>query len=123
MAGNTPTNATYAKLPDFLTMKGTLGNSRADINKIALAGAVLQGVGGKSGQVGGALQGLGSLLSGGANTNSSSSTNQSGGRASGLLQGLGGVLKNSTPAATNAPATNQSPVNSLINGLFGPKKR
>src|ERR1019366_6453506 len=42
LAGNTPTNATYAKLPDFLTMKGTLGSSKADINKLALATAVLQ---------------------------------------------------------------------------------
>jgi uncharacterized protein involved in outer membrane biogenesis len=79
MAGNTPANATYAKLPDFLTMKGTLGNSKADINKVALVSAVLQGVGGKGGQ------------------------------ASSLLQGVGGLLGNNAPGATNAPATNPSP--------------
>jgi hypothetical protein len=123
MAGNTPPNLTYAKLPDFLSMKGTLGNPKTDINYVALASAVMQGVGGKTGQAGGALQGLGSLLSGGTNTASSSSTNQSGGKVGGLLQGIGGLLNNSAPAATNAPATNQSPVNNLINGLFGPKKK
>jgi hypothetical protein len=123
MAGNTPTNATYAKLPDFLTMKGTLGSSKADINYGALASAVLQGVGGNAGQAGGALQSLSSLLSGGTNTISNSSTNQSGGRAGGLLQGISGLVSNSVPAATNAPATNQSPVNDLIDGFFGPKKK
>ena len=123
MAGNTPTNATYAKLPDFLTMKGTLGNSKADINYVALASASLQGVGGKAGQVGGALQGLSGLFSGGTNATSGSSTNPSGGKAGGLLQGIGGLLGNSPPAATNAPATNQSPADSLLRGLFRPKKK
>jgi uncharacterized protein involved in outer membrane biogenesis len=123
MAGNTPTNVTYAKLPDFLSMKGTLGNPKTDINYIALASAAMQGAGGEAGQAGGALQSLNSLLTGGTNTTSGSSTNQSGGKAGGLLQGIGGLLNNSAPAATNAPATNQSPVNSLIDGLFGPKKK
>ncbi len=123
MAGNTPTNATYAKLPDFLSMKGTLGNPKTDINYVALAGAALQGAGGKAGQVGGALQSLNNLLSGGTNAAPASSTNQSGGKAGGLLQGLGGLLDNSTPRATNAPATNQSPADSLIRGFFGPKKK
>ena len=119
LAGNTPTNAPYAKLPDFLTMKGTLGNAKPDINPIALASAVLQGRGGNAGQAGGALQSFGSLLSGGTNT-SSTGTNQSSGKANGLLQGLGSLL-GGTP--TNAPASNQSPADSLLNGLFGPKKK
>ena len=124
MAGNTPTNATYAKLPDFLTMKGTLGNSKADIDKVALATAVLQGVGGKGGQAGGVLQSLSNLLSKGTNTTSNASTNQPGGKVGGILQGLGGLLNNSTAGATNAPAaTNQSPANRLLDGLFGPKKK
>jgi len=93
MAGNTPASATYAQLPDFLTMTGTLGNSKADVNKAALLSAVLQGVGGKGGQAGG------------------------------LLQGVGGLLGNNASAATNAPATNPSPANNLLDGLFGPKKK
>jgi uncharacterized protein involved in outer membrane biogenesis len=123
LAGNTPTNATYAKLPDFLTMKGTLGNSKADINKVALATAVLQGMGGKGGQAGGALQSLSSLLSGGTNAPSSSSTNQPGGKAGSLLKDVNSFLGNKASAATNAPATNASPVNSLLNDFFGPKKK
>jgi hypothetical protein len=123
LAGNTPTNATYAKLPDFLTMKGTLGNSKADINKVALATAVLQGMGGKGGQAGGALQSLSSLLSGGTNAPSSSSTNQPGGKAGGILKDVNSFLGNKASAATNAPATNASPVNSLLNDFFGPKKK
>ena len=121
MLGDTPTNAPYAKLPEFLTMKGTLGNSEAKINYIALASASLQAAGGKGGQYSGALQGLSGLLSGGTNT-TTTSTNQPGGKAGGLLQGLGGLLGNSVPPATNAPATNQSPAN-LLDGLFGPKKK
>jgi hypothetical protein len=119
LAGNTPTNAAYAKLPDFLTMKGTLGNSKADINKIALASAVMQGVGGKTGQAGGALQGLSSLLSGGTNTTVNTGTNQSSSTAGGLMQGIGGILGNSPTATTNAPATNQSPVKNLLKGFLG----
>jgi hypothetical protein len=80
-------------------------------------------VGGKAGQAGGALQGLSNLLSGGTNTTSNASTNQVGGKAGALLQGIGGLLNNSAPAATNASATNQTPVNNLLNGLFGPKKK
>ena len=120
MAGNTPTNATYAKLPDFLTMKGTLGNSKPDINYIALGSAVLQGTGGKGGQIGGALQGLSGFLSKGTNAPSNASTNQPGGKVGGLLQGLGGLLNNTAPAATNAPATtNKSPVKNLLKGFLG----
>jgi hypothetical protein len=120
MAGNTPTNATYAKLPDFLTMKGTLGNPKPDY--MALASVVLQGTGGNAGQTGGALQGLSGLLSAGTNT-TNAGTNQSGGKVGGLLQGISGLLNSSTPPATNAPATNQPSANSLLDGLFGPKKK
>ena len=119
MAGNTPTNATYAKLPDFLTMKGTLGKAKADINHIALGSAVLQGTGDKGGQVGGLLQGVGELLSTGTNATSTATT-QPGGKVGGFLQGLGGLLNNSVPAATNAPATNnQAPAKNRRKGSRG----
>ena len=45
------------------------------------------------------------------------------------LQGLEGLLPGgsrgatNTATGTNQSATNQSPVNSLIDGLFGPKKK
>jgi uncharacterized protein involved in outer membrane biogenesis len=123
----TPTNAAYAALPDFYTMKGTVGNPKNDINKTALlklTATALTGnlnLGGKSGSV---LQGLNGVLgnssSGNTSPNASSSTSKSGS----VLKGLGGLL-NSGSSNTNA-ATNdnkQSPAGNLLNGLFGPKKK
>jgi hypothetical protein len=126
---NTPTNAAYALLPDFLTMRGTVGEPKSEINKLALAGTMVKGIGSLiPGTVGGGktsnmLQGIGGLLGG----NTSSGANAAGTNApaakglGGLLQGIGGALGGGTnaPAGTNAPpATNQSPVNSLLKGLF-----
>jgi hypothetical protein len=88
------TNAAYAKLPDFLTMRGTLGEPKADINKTALAGTVLKSITGfvpAAGKTGGGL--------------------------------LDSLLGTQPSGATNRPATNQSPVDSLIKGLFKPKKK
>ncbi len=124
MAGNTPTNATYAKLPDFLIVRGTLGKSEAGVDKIALLSGVLQATGGKAGQVGELIQGsLRSLLPAGTNTSSNGSTTRSGSGVGGLLQGIGAILGQGTPAATNAPATNQSPVNDLLRGILEPKQK
>jgi len=98
---NSPTNAAYVKLPDFLTLRGTVGQPKSDINKIALAGTVFRGIGGvlpNSGKNGNLIQGLGGLLGGGK-----SSAPQ-------------------TNAPPSQPATNQSPVNNLLNQLFKPKK-
>jgi len=98
LAGNTSPNATYAKLPDFLTMKGTLGNSKPDTKYTVLVGVALQALSGAGGKNQGLLQGLGGLLGGSppSNTNASPST------------------------ATNQP--NQSPVGKLLNQFFKPKK-
>ena len=127
---NTPTNAAYAKLPDFLTIKGTIGNPKADINKLVLAGAALKGIGGTNSNTGGTLQQVSDLLTGltpgATNAPANTQTNQGGSKTGSLLQSLGGILRDSTAPAnsqTNQPATNQSPVNDLINGLFGPKKK
>jgi uncharacterized protein involved in outer membrane biogenesis len=133
LAANTPSNVAYVKLPDFLTMKGTVGNPKTDINKLALAGTLLKGIGGAipggSGKTGNLIQGLGGLLGGNApaGTNAPGTTTN---RPGGLLQGLGGLLGGNTPGTTNAPnvstnqpSTNQSPLNNLFNGLLGPKKK
>ena len=121
LAGDTPANATYARLPDFFTIKGTLGDNKREYNYAALAGTIAKGVGGKAGQIGGLL---GGLLGGNTNNPASgSATNQPGGRVGGLLQGLGGVLGNTPRASTNQPATNQAPVGNLLNNLFGPRKK
>jgi hypothetical protein len=90
---NAPTNTAYVKLPDFLTMRGTVGQPKTDINKVALAGTVFRGISGlvpNNGKGGNIIQGLGGLLGTAGNTNA-------------------------------APATNQ-PVNNLLNQLFKPKK-
>jgi uncharacterized protein involved in outer membrane biogenesis len=44
-SGNAPANATYVPLPQFLTMKGTMGVPKADINKVALGGMAVQSIG------------------------------------------------------------------------------
>jgi hypothetical protein len=133
---NTPTNTAYAKVPDFLKMKGTVGAPEAEINKLALAGTVLKGVGNSIASGGGILQQIGEALTGQApgatNAATNTNTNQPASKGGGLLQSLGGLLnegaagtnKNTpTNTQTNQAATNQSPAGDLINDLFGPKKK
>ncbi|MCX6928492.1 MAG: hypothetical protein NT154_35585, partial [Verrucomicrobia bacterium] len=90
----TPTNAVYAKLPDFLTMVGTVGAAKPKIDYLALAGTA-----GKS--VTGAVEGLGGSVGG----------------------AIGGLFGTKSGGTTNQPATNTSPVDGLLKGLFGPKKK
>jgi hypothetical protein len=73
----------FAPLPDFLRVKGTLGQPRADINKLALGGVLLQSLGGLP-AVGGEKTGA-------------------------ILQGIGGLLAPPPAGGTNAPATNRPP--------------
>ena len=73
----TPTNIAYVKLPDYVTIIGTVGNPKEKINKAALLGTALQ-------QLGGNIPGL---------------NKQTGG----LIEGLGGLLTGRQPAASNAP--------------------
>ncbi len=99
-------NAGYAKLPDFYTLKGTVGQPKNDINKLALLGMAAKGVttavpdlvGGKAG---GVLKGLQGLLPGQAPANTNTATN----------------------TATNQPPQTQSPVNDLLNNLFKKPKK
>jgi hypothetical protein len=71
---NTPPDAQYVMLPRFVTVKGTLGEPKSDLNELALGGVLLKSgvgvavaeklgvnVGGKSGR---ALEGVGNLLTG-----------------------------------------------------------
>jgi len=132
LAGNTPATDQYAKLPDYLTMKGTLAEPKKDINYKAFAGTLLQGLSGVAGKNAGALQGLGNALTGGGSsgtgTNSAASTNRSANPIGGLLQGvLGGGQQprtNAPGSTTNAPAaTNQNPVGNLSNDFLKPRKK
>ncbi|MDD5139358.1 MAG: AsmA family protein [Verrucomicrobiales bacterium] len=98
---NTPTNAVYVALPDFLKMEGTIGKPQTKIDKLALVelaaktgGGVIKGIGGAGGEK------AGSVLN----------------AVSGLLGGGKSATTNATPATTNAP-----PADSLLN-LFKKKK-
>ena len=113
VSANTPTNAVYVPMPQFLTMKGTLGNPEKDINKIALIALAAKAGGGIGKNIGGAA----------------------GDKVGGVLNLVGGVLGGGKPAvpatnvpsatATNAPPANvppQNPVNDLLNLFKKPKK-
>jgi uncharacterized protein involved in outer membrane biogenesis len=84
---NTPTNATYALLPKFVTVKGTLGEPKSDLNELALGGLLL-----KSGV--GIAEKLGVKVDP---------------KAGNVLQGVGNLLTGQQPAATNQPSTNTAP--------------
>ena len=103
-AGTPPTVA-YVKLPDYVTIAGTIGDPKEKINKTALLGTALQQFGGNipgvNKQTGGLIQGLGGLLTG----RQSADTNAP------------------PPANTNQPPPAQSPVNNLLDQLFKPKKK
>lgn len=96
---NTPADAKYARLPDFVSVKGTVGEPKTELNKIQLAKLGLEtalnfGVGGKDLQKAvGALD----ILS---NTNNSGTNGSTSGN---LLKGLGSIL-GPKQQATNAPA-------------------
>jgi hypothetical protein len=136
----TPTNAIYVKLPDYVTVKGTVGNPKTDINKMALLGSALEQLGGNipgvDQKTGNLIKGLGGMLTGPkaqveSPSNAPQATNQAQ-PGSGLPGVLGGLLggqqtspsTNRAPAAvTNTPQTNASPVGNLLNNLLGPKKK
>jgi uncharacterized protein involved in outer membrane biogenesis len=88
LPANAPTNAQYVKLPDFLTVKGTLAEPQSDLKETALGGLLLKsgvGIAEKLGvklddKTGNLLKGAGNLLTGekssGTSTNQGATTNQ-----------------------------------------------
>lgn len=121
LAGNTPTNAAYAKLPDFVTMKGTLGAPKSDINYPALLAVVAKAGAGVLGQsenssVSGAakaLNAVGNLLGGSGGAKDASGTapaaNQGSSGLGGALNSLLGGNRNAANSATNQARTNAAP--------------
>lgn len=112
----TPTNAPYVKLPDFVSLQGTLGVPEAKINKLALAAVALKtgaGVAGRTGSAAGekvadVLAAIGGVLGGGSPspTNPPAGTNPPpADPMGGLLRGVGDLLRGgkSPTAATNQP--------------------
>lgn len=77
---NTPTNAIYVALPDFLKMEGTIGKPVAKTDKLALValaaktgGGLLKGIGGAAGsQTSSAISALGGLFGGSKSTTTNS---------------------------------------------------
>jgi len=103
---DTPTNAAFVSLPEFIKVGGTVNAPKADLDLKSLAGAALlkyadkiPGVDDKTGHL---LKGLGSMLTGskGATTNATDT--------------------NATVTATNAPVTNK-PVERLLDLFKKPK--
>ena len=73
-----PTNATFARLPDFITVKGTLGDYKVEKNYGVLAKVVLDAGVGVVSRIGGFL-GIGSrpqTNADGAGTNQNAATNR-----------------------------------------------
>jgi hypothetical protein len=113
LAADASSNTAYEKLPDFYTMKGTVGDPKNDINKLALAkvgGKALLGVGSKlEGSTGQLFREAGSLLgTSSSDTNSQGKTNQSAEKSGSLLKGLGGFISGAL-GQTNAPPPNKQP--------------
>lgn len=126
----TPTNLAYIKLPDYVSIQGTVGEPQTRVNKAALLGTALQQIGNIPGvdqKTGNLLQNLSGVLGGNRaqGTNAVSGTNQPSG-AAGLLQGLRGVLGGTSQTnpvtGTNQPAPPVSQTNrsgSLLQSLGG----
>lgn len=117
----TPTNVAYVKLPDYVTIKGTVGQPKSDINKLALLGTVMQQVGsgipGVDPKTGGLLRNLGEVLTG-TGTNAAAGTNQS--QQGNLLQGLGNILSGqSTNQISEGNTNRQSRSQRTLQGLGG----
>jgi hypothetical protein len=85
LPANTPTEAPYAVLPKFVTVKGTVGAPKTDLNELALGGLLL-----KSGL--GVAEKLGVKVD----------------DKTGNLFQTAGLLTGQKPAGTNQTSTNQN---------------
>jgi hypothetical protein len=118
----TPTNVAYVRLPDYVSIKGTVGDPKTDINKMALLGTTLDQLGGRipgvDQKTGDLLRGLGGILGGRAPqpTNPPPAT---------VTNPPPGTVTNQPPSASTnqPPATNQAaPLNQLLDQFLRPRK-
>jgi hypothetical protein len=99
---NAPPNAPYVALPRFVTIKGTLGEPKSDLNELALGGLLLK-------------SGVGIAEKAGVNV---------GGKTGDILKGVGDLLTRQKPANTNDAANTNAPTPSNPLDLFRkPKKK
>src|SRR5205085_8325637 len=89
LSRDTPTNAKYAALPKFVTIKGTLGAPDPDINKLALGAVLVRAGAGLAGNaIGGNAGAALDLITGQKSSTNAPGTNNT----SKIIQGLGGFL-------------------------------
>jgi hypothetical protein len=114
MPANTPPDAKFVALPDFLTIVRTVGDPKPDINytKLALTTATKF----LPGEAGNIAKGVSSLFNKSGSTNSSGTSSNSGG-VGGLLQSLGG-LADKNKSSTNNATTNSATPNSTHPSLL-----
>ena len=112
--GLTSTGAAYTPMPDFLTVRGTLGVPKPDIaySKLALlAGKAGLGiVGGTAGAVGDKAAGLLNLLGGGTKTNAAPAATNAPNLINNALDLIGKPKTNAAPADPNAPKPKFNPL-------------
>jgi hypothetical protein len=84
---NTPTNANYVLLPDFVTVTGTIGDPSSKVNKLALGGVLL-----KSGEAVAEKLGV-----------------KTDGKTGAAIKGIESLLTGQKPSGTNSSGTNQPP--------------
>ncbi|HKI70908.1 MAG TPA: hypothetical protein VKA81_00910, partial [Verrucomicrobiae bacterium] len=82
-----PPDTPYVKLPDFVTVKGTLGDPKSHLNELALGGLLLK-------------TGVGIAEKVGVNV---------GDKTGGLLKGVGNLLTGQKPTTTNDTTTTNPP--------------
>lgn len=101
---DTPTNAAFAKLPDYVTVKGTLGKPEPLYNKTALLATVAKSL---TGVIPGVNTNITSIIDRALKpktqtTNASGSVNQQTNAQPDLLRDIGGLFNK--PKKTNAPS-------------------
>ncbi|HTG43148.1 MAG TPA: hypothetical protein VK633_01330, partial [Verrucomicrobiae bacterium] len=120
LSSDTPTNSKFAKLPRFVSIKGTIGAPETDISKTAIFGLVARGaanLGLGNEKTEKALGAVGNILTGSRGGTNAAGTNST--SAADLVQGLGSLLggKTSTnPPSANAPNDGKA---NLVRGLSG----
>jgi hypothetical protein len=109
LPANAPTNTLYIQLPTFVSLQGTVGDPKTEINKLVIGGLLARSLGGLApigDNASSILQGLGGALTGqqgaSARTNAPAGTNAS--PAANIVQGISGLLNQRKQAATNPPA-------------------
>jgi hypothetical protein len=80
LAANTPADATYAPIKNFVTIKGTIGQPTSDLDRVALGGLLFKSGQGMAERLGGktagsAISGLSGLLNGGKSDTNANGTN------------------------------------------------